>query len=316
MKRDYKSERLYKSKIDKYGCNMKIIKYNKAIDIIVEFQDKYKAKVHTSYSCFEKNGVKNPNYRLGETSVNFQGYEMKIINYNNCDDIIVEFNDILKTKMNTQYASFIEGDIKNLYHPNVYNIGFLGVGKHVAFEHGINTKKYDTWNNMLSRCYSPKIHQKYPTYKQATLCHEWHNFQTFGDWYDDNYYEIENESMELDKDILFKGNKLYSINTCIFVTSNINTLFTKRDSERGEFPIGVHYRKDNGKYRASCSDQLINRGDRCTVDLGQFDTFECAFNSYKKYKEQHIKDVAEHYRGDIPVKLYNAMYRYEVEITD
>lgn len=36
----------------------------------------------------------------------------------------------------------------------------------------------------------------------------------------------------------------------------------------------------------------------------------------KLHKEQHIKEVAEYYKGKIPKKLYDAMYRYEVDIND
>ena len=37
---------------------------------------------------------------------------------------------------------------------------------------------------------------------------------------------------------------------------------------------------------------------------------------YKKYKEKLIKKIADEYKDEIPIKLYDAMYRYEVEITD
>lgn len=41
---------------------MKIIEYNKAIDIVVEFQDKYRAKVHTQYDAFRDGRIRNPYY--------------------------------------------------------------------------------------------------------------------------------------------------------------------------------------------------------------------------------------------------------------
>ena len=60
-----------------------------------------------------------------------------------------------------------------------------------------------------------------------------------GEWIDKNYYEIPGEQMCLDKDILCKGNKVYSRETCIFVPERINLLFTKCDNRRGDSPIGV-----------------------------------------------------------------------------
>ena len=121
--------------------------------------------------------------------------------------------------------------------------------------------------------------------------------------------------MELDKDILIKGNKIYSPETCIFVPQTINSLFVKRDNKRGESVIGTSPRK-NGKYVVHCN--LINpeTGESKCEYLGVYDTQEKAFQVYKYYKEKNIKEVADYYFGRIPDKLYNAMYNYEVEIND
>lgn len=92
--------------------------------------------------------------------------------------------------------------------------------------------------------------------------------------------------------------------------------FTKRDKTRGEYPIGVDYHKAGNKFRARCNvydfkiKKLINK------HLGLYNTQEKAFEVYKHYKENHIKDVANYYKGLIPERLYNALYDYEVEIDD
>ena len=133
-------------------------------------------------------------------------------------------------------------------------------------------------------------------------------------WLEENYYEIPGEQMCLDKDILYKGNKIYSRNTCIFVPQRINTLFVKCDKNRGENPIGVHPR-ESGNYQAICCD-----GYGKNIPLGTYTTKEQAFNVYKKYKEKVIEEVANSYEGRIPEpyysKLKTAMYNYEVEIDD
>ena len=121
--------------------------------------------------------------------------------------------------------------------------------------------------------------------------------------------------MQLDKDILKKGNKVYSPETCIFVPRRINSLFIKSDKARGRYPIGVTLRKDNGKYRSQC-DVQYEEEPRKQIQLGQFDTPEEAFYAYKQFKENYIKEVADIYKPYIPEKLYEAMYRYEVEIDD
>ena len=118
--------------------------------------------------------------------------------------------------------------------------------------------------------------------------------------------------MNLDKDILIKGNKVYSPDTCVFVPQNINKLFIKRDSSRGEFPIGVHYYKRNKKFGVVCS----FGNSSSSAYLGLYDTPEEAFQVYKTFKENQIKQIANEYIDIIPTKLYQAMIEYEVEYDD
>ena len=61
---------------------------------------------------------------------------------------------------------------------------------------------------------------------------------------------------------------------------------------------------------------LNNNGKRIRHKIGRFDTPEEAFYAYKQFKENYIKEVADEYKDSIPQKLYEAMYRYEVEIDD
>lgn len=52
--------------------------------------------------------------------------------------------------------------------------------------------------------------------------------------------------------------------------------------------------------------------------LGRFplDQVEEAFLTYKRFKENYIKQVADEYKNLIPDKVYQALYNYKVEITD
>lgn len=217
------------------------------------------------------------------------------------DDIVIK----------TDYKSFKTGKVKHPYNKTIFNVGYLGIGTYVAYKNYSMTECYRVWKDMLKRCYSLKEKQKRPTYKGCTVCEEWLNFQVFAEWYDNNYYEINNEKMCLDKDILHKGNKVYSPETCVFVPQRINTLFVKNDINRGDFPIGVTI-NSKSTYRATCRNQLINK----QIHIGVYSTINDAFKSYKKYKENHIKEMADYYKNNIPKKLYNAMYNYIVEITD
>lgn len=215
---------------------------------------------------------------------------------------------------NSSYDSFIRGEINNPFIPSVCGIGYIG-DKSYAKGKSENTRRYVTWHNMLKRCYDEKYKINNPTYRECTVCEEWHNFQNFAKWYDENYYEIEGEVMCLDKDILVKGNKIYSPETCIFVPKSINVLFAKDKKRDNGLPIGVCIYKKNpkliNKYIAYC-----NNGSKKTINLGGFSTPQKAFQSYKEYKEKLIKNIADKYKDKIPQMLFKAMYKYEVEITD
>jgi len=247
---------------------------------------------------------KKESSRIGEIARNKNNSLMKIIKYNNALDIDIEFENGFTT--NTTYYYFKKGSVFNPLDKVNYNIGYFGIGKY-----NTNHESYHKWIDMLKRCYDQKYLSKFETYKDCTVCDEWHNFQVFAKWYDENYYKIENERMELDKDILVKGNKIYSPDTCVFVPQEINYLFIKVNKSRGKYPIGVYLHSDKDKYVAQCNN--INKKAKY---LGRHNTVIEAFNTYKNYKESVIKQVADKYKDKIPQKLYDAMYVYKVEITD
>jgi hypothetical protein len=235
---------------------------------------------------------------------------MEVITYNNYDSILIKFEK--GDPVHTQWKNFIKGNVRNVYDKSVFGIGFLGEGEYKTWENNRYTPQYIKWKGILERSYSDKHKIRFPTYIGVTVCDEWHNFQNFAKWYDENYYEIDNEVMCLDKDILIKGNKIYSPETCVIAPARINNLFIKNDANRGNLPVGVSLCKSRkNRYGVKCSDG--NKGD---VNLGYFKTPEDAFNTYKIYKEKLIKQFAEEYKDKIPLRLYKAMITYEVEITD
>lgn len=254
--------------------------------------------------------------RTGETRLNNFGSQMIIVEYRMSKDMNVYFPEYDWTAESVEYGQFKKGNVKCPYEKRVYGHGYLGEGKHKASENSKGTKCYDAWWHMLGRCYNPKYHEKEPTYKGCTVSKEWLNFQNFAEWYYNNYYEIEGQQMALDKDILVKGNKIYSSDTCVFVPQNINMLFVKCDKSRGNLPIGVYYKKRTGKFQAYCSVYNFEENKSEKIHLGYYDTPEKAFEVYKQFKEQNIKEVAEYYKGKIPKKLYDAMCGYEVDIDD
>lgn len=150
-----------------------------------------------------------------------------------------------------------------------------------------NQTAHYKWYRMLERCYSEIYLAKKPTYRGCCVCDEWLTFSNFEKWFSDpdNGYC---ERYHLDKDILVKGNKIYSPNTCCFVPQEINSLFIKDNSKRGSLPIGV----TNG-YKGSFVAQVNFSG--VIQYLGKYDTKEQAFNAYKKEKEVIVKILGDEY---------------------
>lgn len=165
-----------------------------------------------------------------------------------------------------------------------------------------HTKLYRTWKSMFARCYDPKLHEKQPTYIGCSVDPRWYYLSNFKKWFDENYVE----GYALDKDLIVKGNKVYSPDTCCFIPQEINKMLTKSDKVRSKYYIGVY--KQLNRYVA----RFI---DRC---VGSFLTPEEAFVAYKNAKESYIKRVADEYYSDgrITKRVYDALMRYEVEITD
>lgn len=245
--------------------------------------------------------------KVGEINTNTQGCQMKIIEYKEAKDIIVEFQDNIKYQKKTSYNHFLEGKVKNPYFNSVYGVGYLGD------INNINRNAYKTWLNMLRRCYNEKYKKNNViTYKDVIVCDEWLCYKNFEKWFDENYYSLGSETMCLDKDILNKKSNIYSPQTCLFVPLAINDLFIYKYSQNGMLS-GVSYTSNKKKYRARIS---INNKEKF---IGSYDNEIDAFNSYIKEKEKNIKTVANKYKQkypNFPQKLYNAMCNYKIDISD
>ena len=181
-------------------------------------------------------------------------------------------------------------------------VGNISVGGKMIME-------YRLWNGILQRCFSDEYKQKCPTYEGVTCSKEWLLMTPFiEDVSKMKGYDL--EGWDLDKDILVKGNKLYSKDTCCFVPHEINMLLTKSDNARGEWPVGVYFHKASGKFKA----QLTINGKQ--KHLGYFTTADEAFQAYKLAKEAHIKVVAEKWKHQLDERVFQALMAYEVKIDD
>ena len=241
--------------------------------------------------------------KVGERFVTNEGYVIEVIKYSNYKDCDIKFaTGLILYRKN--FSSIKSGAIKNPYHPSVHNIGYLGEGKYTPSVNNRLTKIYNTWSSMLERCYCQKYQERYPTYVGCSIIKEWECFQNFAKWFEENYIR----DFHLDKDILIKGNKIYSPKTCCFVPVEINILLIKNNSKRGSLAIGVS--KNGTKFQATISKGTIRE------HLGTFETSEEAFEAYKITKEEYIKELADKWREQITEQVYQALINYKVEIDD
>lgn len=219
--------------------------------------------------------------------------DLRVLKYNHARDVEVEF--IATGYRSKAEASDIrKGAVKDVYFPIRYGVGFIGEGSHTASSGGNNSKVYNTWSGMLERCYYKIRQDKQPTYKGCSVHEIWHNFQNFASWYEVRF----RDGYQLDKDLLFIDNKVYSPSTCVLVPRSINNFLTDSGSSRGESPVGVHYDRMKGGFVAQCNNTGGNQ-----KYLGCFEDERSASDAWGSYKLQlalSMKVIMD----DIDVRIY------------
>ena len=143
---------------------------------------------------------------------------------------------------------------------------------------------YRTWKGMLERCYSTKYQDKYPTYKGCTVSKEWLTFSVFKNWMEKQDFV----DKQLDKDLLIEGNKVYSPETCVFVTKAANMFTIDSGASRGEFLIGVTWGKKAGKFQAQCGNPFTKKSEY----LGYFTCEQEAHEAWLKRKLELAYELA------------------------
>lgn len=168
------------------------------------------------------------------------------------------------------------------------------------------------WLGINDRCkHGGKKHILQPSYVGCE--NHFESFQEFAEWCQTqvgyNTFDEKLRRFHLDKDLLVRGNKIYSPDTCLFLPVELNSLLVKANKIRGACPIGVSARR--GKFFAQCQ-----AGNATNVHLGTYATVDEAFCAYKNFKESFIKQQAEKYKDVIDPRAYNALMHYKVLITD
>ena len=94
----------------------------------------------------------------------------------------------------------------------------------------------------------------------------------FKDWMENQDWE----GNQLDKDLLFEGNKVYGPKTCVFVTRMVNNFTLDSGAARGELPIGVYWNKEKNKFMSSCRNPFTKKREY----LGYFTTEQEAHQAW------------------------------------
>lgn len=241
------------------------------------------------------------NERLGETRLNKQGTTMKIVRYGSFDDIDIEFMDEFHyIKEHQTYSNFKSSGVKNPYDRTICGVGYIGVGEYKTGTDTKHTEEYQNWTCMIRRCYDEKLKERYSAYYgDCFVCEEWHNFQNFAKWWNENIYRVGTERMHLDKDILFDGNRMYSPSTCVISPQRINMLFMKKPNKYN-LPNGIKP-SSKGRYESKYNGKY----------LGVFDSIEDAIMAHDIAKSEALIQIANEYKDKIPNNLYKALINWK-----
>lgn len=107
--------------------------------------------------------------------------------------------------------------------PSVHGVGILGY----AYAKD-DPKMFDVWRAMIARCYNPK-NPRYKTYgaEGVKVCNRWKRFDYFLEDVKNlpgyNHDKILSGELTLDKDTICRSKKIYSPETCCFVSKAENS---------------------------------------------------------------------------------------------
>ena len=233
--------------------------------------------------------------------------DMVITEYFSRSEVTIKFintGNIRKARL----SDIKRGEVRDNEFKPVNKVGIMDIPNTLI--RGVkHPRVYHIWNNMLQRCYNENLRSKHTTYSDCEVSDDFKYYSKFKEWAE-KQVGYTKEGWALDKDILVKGNKVYSAETCCFVPQEINSLIISANAARGELPVGVYYEKDTCKLKVRVSiDGKLKHIGRYTCKLE-------AFNAYKQAKENHIKKVAEKWREQIDPRVYDALMAWEINIDD
>lgn len=189
--------------------------------------------------------------------------------------------------------------------------------EYIEYQNKASYEAMKIYNTIRARCKpGEKIHIG-KCYKEVTMCQEWlDDPKTFVRWYLDHYYEVDGESMAVDKDLFGKGAKVYSPETCCILPQRLNTYLTNckkhyfdGQTPENTLPLGIYHNKKSNRYYA----KIQFSGFEKPIQFAEHDTIEEAFKEYRYLKKLDAYRVIESYRDKIPEYIYEELLKIEIE---
>ena len=238
--------------------------------------------------------------------------DLIITKYINHKEVYVKFLDTgYETK--AYFGNIKKGIVRDRTVPSILGVGIIG--DEVTKVNGNRLKEYNLWQALLGRCYCDKFHVKCPTYKDCSVSDNFKYYPYFKSWCQQQIgfgcLDDKGNHFELDKDLLIKGNKVYSEDTCCFIPREINVALIYNQTKKGKHPIGVSYSKVNNKFVV-----YVKKGDGSREYLGYFEDASVAFLAYKASKEAYLKELANKWKDKIDPRVYEALIGWEINIDD
>lgn len=232
---------------------------------------------------------------LGNTFKNNKGCEFKVIEvakFKNRTKYKIKFLDNVGFEKYVILNEIKHKTVSNPYFKSIYGVGFLGEGKYKSY-----SKEYSVWYSMFCRVYDSTYQKKFPTYKNISICNEWHNFQNFAKWCEDNYpYNIKNIRFELDKDWLQQNieDKIYSPTTCVFLPQSVNSFLTNIKASNSSNYTGVTWMSKINKWQVTCSIFMESKSKYLGVYSDKYEAYKVYMDFRNKNLEtikQYLKDL-------------------------
>lgn len=278
-----------------------VVEYKRAKDVKVVF-DAYEDCIHSFCSNNLRKGVfrNKASFDMVEGSrfLSNSGDWCTVVKYINAHKVEIVFDGYGDKSKVVGSGNLRKGAFKNNWKPSIFGVGYVDEGsdKYPEFVYGI-------WSNMLARCYDESTQRKQPAYIGCSVAKDWHSYVNFAEWYiNQEYYGL---GYHLDKDLIFKGNRVYSKDTCTLIPPEINaTISTNKASEKG-LPVGVN--KIDGGYVAR-----LNKGSEGRQYLGYYKTADEAYKVYSKAKERYVKNKALEWANKIEWRAFKALMEWTV----